>query len=125
MGPGKRILVVDDEPGILHFVQTSLNLAGYEVITCTGGEEALELARSQKPDVILLDIVMQPLTGFEVLVRLRAFSRAPVIVFTARREIVELAMKAGATDHIAKPFIPGELIKKIQGILEAQPGKPD
>ncbi len=125
MGPGKRILVVDDEPGILHLVQTSLNLAGYEVISCTGGEEALELARAQKPDVILLDIVMQPLTGFDVLVRLRAFSQTPVIVFTARREIVELAMKAGATDYIAKPFMPGDLVKKIQGLLEAQRDKPD
>ena len=68
------MLVVDDEPGILRFVSIRLRLAGYDVTTTTSGEEALKLVQSEKPDIILLDILMQPLSGFDVLDRLRVFS---------------------------------------------------
>jgi len=121
MAAKKRVLVVDDEPGILRFVSISLRLAGFEVSTTTSGEEALELAQSQKPDVMLLDIFMQPLSGFSVLERLRAFSQMPVIVFTARREIAEQAVKQGANDFVAKPFMPEDLVQKIQAIIENCP----
>jgi DNA-binding response OmpR family regulator len=114
----KCVLVVDDEPGILRFISTSLKLAGYDVITNTNGEEALHIAQSQKPDILLLDILMHPLTGFDVLERLRTFSQIPVIVFTARKEIVDMALKEGANDYIAKPFIPDDLIKKIKEVLK-------
>ena len=119
----KRVLVVDDEPGILNFVRVNLRLAGFDVITTTSGEEALQLAQSQKPDIMLLDILMQPLTGFDVLERLRAFSQIPVIVFTARREIADMALKEGANGYITKPFVPNELVKKIQAILDTQTNK--
>jgi DNA-binding response OmpR family regulator len=109
----KRVLVVDDEPGIRRFVSTSLGLAGFDVTTTGSGEEALKLAETQNPDIILLDILMQPLSGFDVLERLRKFSQVPVIVFTARKEIADLAMKEGANGFIMKPFIPDELVKKI------------
>ena len=117
----KRVLVVDDEPGILRFVSISLGLAGYDVATTTSGEEALQLARSQPPDIMLLDILMRPLTGFEVLKRLRVFSQMPVIVFTARREIAQTALEQGANGYITKPFAPGELVKIIRATLNGQP----
>ncbi len=123
MDAKKRVLVVDDERGILRFVNTTLRLAGYEVIATTSGEEALQLAQSKTPDIVLLDILMQPLTGFDVLERLRAFSQVPVIVFTARRDIAETALKEGANDFITKPFVPDELVKKIQAALGTQTGK--
>jgi len=117
----KRVLVVDDEPRILNFVRVSLNLAGYEVLTAADGEEALRLARQHRPDIVLLDIVMEPLSGFEVLERLRVFSpQVPVIVFSARRPVVEQARQCGANDFITKPFKPGELERKIAACL----GKP-
>lgn len=120
MDTKKSVLAVDDEQGVLRFVQMSLSLAGYEVRTTTDAREALELARSESPDIVLADIVMAPMDGFQLLDRLRAFSDVPVIVFTAQTIIAELAMKAGATDFIAKPFRPGELEKKIAAILSCR-----
>jgi len=113
----KRVLVVDDEPGILHFVRVNLTLAGYDVITTASGQEALELVKSKKPDIMLLDVLMAPMSGFDVLSQLRVFSRMPVIVFTGRDDITSRALRAGADDYLAKPFRPDDLTKKISEIL--------
>ena len=115
----KRVLVVDDEPGIINFVRANLRLAGYEVISTTSGEEALQLAKSEEPDIMLLDILMVPVTGLDVLDRLRGFSQIPVIVFTARSFIAEKAMQLGANGFIGKPFKPEELTKKIEEVLKS------
>lgn len=123
MNTKKRVLVVDDEAGILNFVRINLKIAGYEVITTASGEEALELVKSHNPDIMLLDILMQPLTGFDVLERLRTFSKIPVIVFTARSDIAEEALKKGANGYLPKPFLPEELVKRTRSILEAQVSK--
>ena len=120
MSTKQRVLVVDDEPGVIRFVKINLTLAGFEVVTTTNGEEALPLIASEKPDILLLDILMTPITGFDILVELRTFSQLPVIVFTARNDIGAIAIKEGANGFIAKPFKPDELIKKIQEILEAK-----
>lgn len=120
METNKLVLVVDDEPGILSFVRITLKQAGYEVISTTNGEEALKLVQSQKPEIMLLDILMQPMTGFEVLDRLRTFSQIPVIVFTARRDIAETALKRAANGYITKPFLPDELIVRIKAILDGR-----
>ena len=117
VGIKKRVLVIDDEPGVIRFVKISLNLAGFEVITTMCGDEALPLVKSKKPDIVLLDVLMTPLTGFDILAELRTFSQLPVIVFTARNDIGNIAMKEGANGFIAKPFKPDELIRKIQEIL--------
>ena len=74
----KHVLVVDDESRVLRFVEISLSQAGYEVITTTSGEEALQLAKSEKPDIVLLDVLMVPMSGMHVLVELRTFSQVPV-----------------------------------------------
>ena len=120
MNTKQRVLVVDDEPGVIRFVKINLTLAGFEVVTTTSGEEALPLIESEKPDILLLDILMTPITGFDILVELRTFSQLPVIVFTARNDIGAIAIKEGANGFIAKPFKPDELIKKIQEILVAK-----
>lgn len=113
----KRVLVVEDDAGILRFVKVALITAGYDVISATGGKEALELAQSEKPDLMLLDIFMSPMTGLEVLEKLRPTSQIPVIVFSARGSVVDEALKRGANDFIAKPFKPEDLIEKIRIIL--------
>jgi len=122
----KRVLVVDDEVHILNFVRIGLTLAGYEVITTVSGKEGLWLVEREKPDVILLDIVMAPMDGFEVLERLQAFPQIPVIVFSARSHIAERALRLGASDFVAKPFRPEELERKIKAVLsphrQAGPG---
>ena len=115
----RRVLVVDDEPGVLRFVKASLAMSGYDVLTTTSGEESLQLARTENPDIILLDILMSPLTGFDVLVRLREFSEVPVIVFTARSDIARLALEQGANGFISKPFKPADLAARIDGVLSA------
>ena len=97
-------MVVDDESGVLRFVSVSLSLADYNVITITSGEEGLKLVESAKPDVMLLDLVMTPLTGYDVLEKLRVFSRLPVIVFTARSDAHAQVLKDGANCFITKPF---------------------
>lgn len=112
------MLVVDDEPRILHFVRVNLSLSGYDVITTTSGEEALQLLESNKPDIMLLDILMAPMSGFDVLSQLRTFSELPVIVFTGRDDISSRTLLEGANDYIAKPFKPEELTKKIKNLLE-------
>ena len=117
-----RVLVVDDEAGVLRFVKASLSLAGYEVITATNGEQGLKLVESAKPDVMLLDILMAPFTGFDVLERLRPSSQLPVIVFTARSDIGDRALKEGANEFIAKPFLPEQLVKKIEEVLDHDAG---
>ncbi len=98
----------------------SLSLAGYAVQATTDAREALELVRREPPDIVLLDIVMAPMDGFQLLDKLRAFSDVPVIVFTAQSIIADLAKKIGASDFIAKPFRPGELEKKIAAVFAAR-----
>lgn len=112
-----RTLVVDDEPGILNFVRLKLKLAGFDVLTATSGERALSLAESEKPDIMLLDILMAPMSGLEVLEKLREFSQMPVIVFTGNTRVVDTALKLGASAYISKPFDPDVLIKKIQEVV--------
>jgi len=112
----RSVLIVDDEPRVLRFISASLSLAGFEVSTCTNGEEALKLAQQDKFDIIVLDLVMSPVSGFQVLKKLRAFSRVPVIAFSARTDFSDLAMENGADEFISKPFRPDELVKKIQEV---------
>ena len=112
------VLVVDDEPGILRFVKASLLLAGFDVIATTSGQQALAFARSGEPDIIVLDIYMEPLTGFDVLRELRSFSLVPVVIITARKEAAEMAVEQGANAYLLKPFSPDDLAQKIQHVLD-------
>lgn len=111
------MLVVDDHPKVLKFIEVDLKLRGYEVITTTSGAEALELAKATQPDIMLLDVVMPEIDGFEVLKRLRSFTQLPVIAFSASPGNHDDALKLGANDFVAKPFHPDDMVKRIKALL--------
>jgi OmpR family response regulator RpaB len=115
----KRVLVVDDEPRIGKVLRIKLRLSGYDVITTTNGAEAIELVRTQEPDIMLLDILMPDISGMDVLDRVRTFSQVPIIIFTGLPEIGQSTLKHGANDCINKPFNPDVLIEKIESVLAA------
>jgi len=113
-----RILVVDDEERILNFLRSKLKASGYEVLTASNGVEALEQARGQEPDLIVLDVLMPKMDGFETLKELRSFSAVPVIILSARGadtdKIKGLAL--GADDYLLKPFNPDELVARVEAV---------
>ena len=113
----KCILVVDDHPKVLRFIEIDLRVRSFEVITTTSSEEALELVRSAQPDIMLLDIVMPIMDGLEVLKKLRAFTDMPVIAFSASPENYDDAMYLGANDFMMKPFNPEEMASRIRALL--------
>ena len=118
----KKILIVDDEVYILHILDFSLGAEGYEVITAADGEEAIERAKKEKPDLVVLDIMMPKVDGFEACRRLKAdpeTSPIPVILLTAKGREVDrrMGMEVGADDYIVKPFSPNKLIEKIGSFL--------
>ena len=114
-----RLLVVDDEIRILNFLRSNLRALGYEVVTASNGREALEQFHASHPDIILLDIVMPEMNGFDVLKEIRGFSKVPVIFLSAkgneRDRITGLDM--GADDYISKPFSPDELVSRIEAVM--------
>jgi DNA-binding NarL/FixJ family response regulator len=114
----RRVLVVDDEPAILGFIRTSLKANRYEVITASDGTEALKLIESEKPDIVLLDVLMPGKDGLQVLHELRTFSKLPVIVFSAKTGLRGKALGLGANDFVAKPFTPDQMVRRIKLLLE-------
>lgn len=114
----KCVLVVDDHPKVLRFVEINLKLHGFDVIIATSGEEALKLVESEKPDMMLLDIIMPGIDGFEVLKRLRGFSQMPVITFSASSANSREAVLLGSNDFISKPFQPDEMVRRIKALLD-------
>lgn len=116
---GKRILVVDDEPRIIGFIRMNLELEGHQVLEARSGIEALEAVRTVLPDIVLLDVMMPDLDGFETLRMLREFSNIPVIMLTAKGEENDrvYGLELGADDYITKPFGPRELSSRIKAVL--------
>jgi DNA-binding response OmpR family regulator len=124
----KKILVVDDEEDILHFLELVLGEKGYEVITALGGQEALTRAHLDKPDLVLLDIMMPQMDGWEVLKLLRvdqATATVPVAMLSARTEARDRVqgLQEGAIDYICKPFSLQELLGKIEAIFAQVEGR--
>jgi DNA-binding response OmpR family regulator len=114
----KRVLIVDDERAILTVLDIKLRVSGYDVVTASNGEEALDLVKSMCPDIVLLDVIMPGMDGFEVLQKLRAVSELPVIVFSARLENAQKAFSLGANDFLAKPLDMDEVVRKIEELLD-------
>jgi len=116
---GRLILVVDDEARMVRFIQLNLEHDGFQVISAYNGREALEQVRSQLPNLILLDVMMPDLDGFEVLERIREQSAVPIIMLTAKGEEDDRVrgLELGADDYITKPFSPRELVSRVRAVL--------
>jgi two-component system, OmpR family, KDP operon response regulator KdpE len=114
-----RVLVVDDEPQILRGMGTNLRARGYEVDTAADGEEALDLAARQRPDVVILDLGLPGIDGIEVIRGLRAWSSMPIVVLSARDQERDkvLALDAGADDYVTKPFGMDELLARLRAAV--------
>jgi DNA-binding response OmpR family regulator len=120
MNKGKVcILVVDDEPRYIRAIQINLEASGYEVITARDGQTAIELAASEEPDLVLLDIRMVGLDGYEVCRRIREFSAVPIIMLTALAEDADkvAGLDVGADDYVTKPFSADELLARVRAAL--------
>jgi two-component system phosphate regulon response regulator OmpR len=113
-----RVLLVDDEPRITKFLKIKLKGSGYAVLTAESGEEALEQVLAQEPDLVVLDIIMPGMDGFETLKQLRAISGIPVIILSAKGENTDkiTGLDLGADDYLAKPFSADELVARIEAI---------
>src|SRR5205823_2188653 len=118
----ESVLVVDDDPDVARFVEVNLRSAGYDVTVASNGEEALEKAVELRPDLVLLDVMMPKLDGFEVAQRLRRDQRTSscsIIMLTAKALSADkvLGLSSGADDYIIKPFDPVELLARVKGTL--------
>ena len=118
------ILIVDDEPAIVRLVRAKLQSDGHAVLTASRGEEVVPLLEAQRPDLIVLDLMMPGIDGFETLRRVRAFSQVPVIMLTARAADADKlrGLQGGADDYLTKPFNPDELAARITAVLRRTSG---
>ena len=120
VAPEARLLVVDDEPNILELLAASLRFAGFEVHTAANGTQALARAASMAPDLVVLDVMMPGLDGFEVVRRMRQDGiHSPVLFLTARDAVEDriTGLTLGADDYVTKPFSLGEVVARIRAIL--------
>jgi DNA-binding response OmpR family regulator len=115
----RTILVVDDEPSISEVVSIYLQRAGYQVMVARDGREALAALDRQSPDLVVLDLMLPGVDGFEITRRLRAGGDTPVIMLTARREEADriAGLEMGADDYVVKPFSPQELVSRVKAVL--------
>jgi len=125
----RTILLVDDQPRILDSVRMNLEIEGFDVLEAQSGAEALEKIRTQLPDLVVMDVMMPEMDGFETLRELRKFSTVPVIMLTVKSDDqdVILGLQLGADDYVAKPFSQPVLLNRIKAVLrraETSPGAP-
>jgi len=127
----ETILVVDDEPHIVELATLYLQNEGYRVVSASDGAQALAQIASTQPALVILDLMLPEIDGWEVCRRIRATSRLPVIVLTARSDDVDkiVGLELGADDYVTKPFNPRELVARVKAVLRraepapAEPGK--
>jgi two-component system catabolic regulation response regulator CreB len=114
-----RVLIVEDEPGIADTLQYALRTDGFEPVWVGTGEAALASQRSEPATIVILDVGLPDLNGFEVFKRLREFSDVPVVFLTARADEIDrvVGLELGADDYVAKPFSPRELVARLRTIL--------
>ncbi len=117
-----RLLVVDDDPVIVELLRINFEIEGFEVLSASDGEEGLRRARSERPDLVLSDIMMPRLDGLQLLSRLRAdpaTASLPVVLLSAKAQHaeVEQGMAMGAADYVTKPFDPLELLDRVNAVL--------
>lgn len=122
-----KILIAEDERDIRELITFTLKYAGHEVLQATNGEEALHLARQSPPDLILMDVRMPKMTGYEACRHMKAddgLKDIPVVFLSAKGQDTEIqtGLEVGATDYILKPFAPDQLIKRVGEILARSAG---
>ena len=115
----RKILVVDDEPKLVRVVREYLEHDGYRVVSAGDGREALERFRQERPDLVVLDVMLPELDGLEVCRRIRRDSAVPIVMLTARAEEVDelIGLELGADDYVAKPFSPRTLLARVRSVL--------
>jgi DNA-binding response OmpR family regulator len=113
------ILAVDDEPRVLKLLKANLESSGYKVLTAVDGDQAIRLVESELPDLMILDLMLPKIDGYEVCIRVREFSAVPIIMLTARTAQVDLihGFEVGADDYLTKPFSVNELLVRVQAVL--------
>jgi phosphate regulon transcriptional regulator PhoB len=118
-GRGRRILVVDDEDAVRELIELYLKKESFQVLHARDGKEALRLNGEHHPDLIILDLMLPELDGWEVCRQIRAGSKVPIIMLTARAEEVDriVGLELGADDYVVKPFSPRELVARVKAIL--------
>jgi len=122
MSDKKKILIIDDERELVALVSLHIKMSGYDVLSCANGEEGLEIAEREKPNLIILDLMLPKIYGWEVCRRLRETQETkdtPVIMLTCRAETEDKlkGFEAGADDYITKPFSPRELVARVKRVL--------
>jgi DNA-binding response OmpR family regulator len=119
-----KILVVDDERRLVSLVEAYLKQEGYSVVTASNGQEALHAVRQEKPDLILLDIMMPEMDGYEFIQAHRREADTPIILLTARVEEEDhvIGLELGADDYVTKPFRPRELVARVRAVLRRAGG---
>jgi DNA-binding response OmpR family regulator len=120
------ILIADDEDSIVQLARLYLGKEGYHVLTARDGHDALEMARRQKPDLVVLDLMMPRVDGWEVARRLRKEGSTPIIMLTARDDDVDkiVGLELGADDYMTKPFNPRELVARVKAVLRRAQAPP-
>src|SRR5215218_689768 len=120
----KTILVVDDEPKITQLVRDYLERAGFGVLVAFDGKKALSLAKTEKPDAVILDLGLPQLDGLDFTREFRKTSNAPIIMLTARSEESDklVGLELGADDYVTKPFSPKELVARVRAVLRRTHG---
>lgn len=123
MEDGIKILVVEDDRNILQILKLYLEKTGYSVITCERGDTAFDTFEKTQPAIVLLDVMLPGCDGYEVLTRIRKISNTPVIMLTAKGDILDKVngLEAGADDYIPKPFDIKELLARIRAVLRRVP----
>ena len=119
MDANARVLVVDDEPMVRDVLSRYLERSGFEVEAAADGERALAAFDARRPDLVLLDLMLPRVDGFEVFRRIRARADSPVIMITARGETTDriVGLDVGADDYVSKPFSPGEVVARVRSVL--------
>ncbi|NIN65520.1 MAG: response regulator [Anaerolineae bacterium] len=122
----RKVLVVDDDPGIVKVVRAYLERDGFQVVVAYDGKKAMQIARHEKPDLVVLDLMLPEMDGWDVCRALHKESDVPIVMLTARVEESDklVGLELGADDYVTKPFSPRELVARVRAVLRRVQGLP-
>ena len=123
----QKVLVIDDEANVCELISLYFDKAGYEVFCASNGSEGLEKARQERPDIVILDLMLPGMDGLDVCKEIRKTSNVPIIMLTARVDEVDrvLGLEIGADDYVTKPFSPRELLARVKAVLRRAAYEPE